>query len=191
MMSNYQYLLQPVYKIAITVGKITTTSSLGVMIYYYVPDVRMAVSGVSFSLHACFWKFNFGSGGAAAPRGGKASQRRDRLRRSRRPERLAAGYAGTASGSEAIQIVELSSASDSAGGSVSAGRTGPGPGCAQAASPAEAAGARPARVRASPMRAISASEILTKGGRTTALSMRPSRTSASFIRLCMSRKGGA
>ena len=40
-------------------------------------------------------------------------------------------------------------------------------------------------------RAISCSPSLTSGGRTTARSSRPSRTSASFIRLCMSRKGGA
>ncbi len=40
-------------------------------------------------------------------------------------------------------------------------------------------------------RAISLAGSLTSGGRTTARFKRPSSTSASFIRLCMSRKGGA
>ncbi len=39
------------------------------------------------------------------------------------------------------------------------------------------------------MRSISGLEILTSGGRTTARGMRPSRTRASFMRLCISTKG--
>lgn len=49
----------------------------------------------------------------------------------------------------------------------------------------------PASISASRMRAISALEILTKGGRTTARGSLPSSTSASFIRLCMSTNGSA
>ena len=41
------------------------------------------------------------------------------------------------------------------------------------------------------IRAISASDILTSGGRTTARGSLPSSTRASFMRLCMSTKGSA
>ena len=50
---------------------------------------------------------------------------------------------------------------------------------------------RPAATSASRIRAISGSLILTSGGRTTARGRRPRRTSASFMRLCMSTKGSA
>ena len=50
---------------------------------------------------------------------------------------------------------------------------------------------RPASISASLIRAISASDILTSGGRTTARGSLPSSTSASFMRLCMSTKGSA
>ena len=50
---------------------------------------------------------------------------------------------------------------------------------------------RPAATRASPMRRISAASSFFSGGRTTARGSLPSSTSASFIRLCMSKKGSA
>ena len=48
-----------------------------------------------------------------------------------------------------------------------------------------------ASISASLIRAISASDILTSGGRTTARGSLPSSTSASFMRLCISTKGSA
>ncbi len=67
-----------------------------------------------------------------------------------------------------------------------------------ALSPADQAASRPARVcqqprlgKCGPDRSISARSSLTSGGRTVARGSRPSMTSASFIRLCMSIQGSA
>src|SRR5260221_3564681 len=49
----------------------------------------------------------------------------------------------------------------------------------------------PASASAARMRSISTSASLTSGGRTTARGKRPSSTSASFMRLCMSAQGSA
>src|SRR5215468_10765972 len=62
---------------------------------------------------------------------------------------------------------------------------------AQAASRRAFEASRPASASAARMRSISASASLTSGGRTTARGSRPSSTSASFMRLCMSAQGSA
>ena len=71
------------------------------------------------------------------------------------------------------------------------GRAPLSPGRAHAAWRPSCRSSSPASIRPCRIRATSAASILTSGGRTCARGSRPSSTSASFMRLCMSTNGSA